>query len=63
MIKPYLENFYGNQVVIRPPENKFFEKLFSKNVIFWKLNYLLIFYNIIENEFDNNFQCLTMLWK
>jgi hypothetical protein len=34
MIKPYLENFYGNQVVIRPPENKFFEKLFSKNVIF-----------------------------
>jgi hypothetical protein len=44
MIKPYLENFYGNQVVIRPPENNFFEKLFLRKVIFFRIK---LFFDIL----------------
>ena len=40
-----------------------FGKWFSWKVNSWKTNYFPMFGSVMENELENIFQCLVMLWK
>ena len=44
-------------------ENNLFWKVNSDKINFRKVNYFLIFDNIIENKLENIFQCFVMSWK
>jgi hypothetical protein len=44
-------------------ENNLFWKVNSEKINFRKVNYFLIFDNIIKNKLENIFQCLVMSWK